>query len=413
MVFSIIQIILIICLNPIPESDSAAYLKSAMNVLESGNIYPHDIDFYSRWIAAPGWINFMALMIFLTGTYKCIYFVNVLLNLGILLQIKFFAESFISKSSGVLVVLIFTIQFSNYGMVLNMFTELIFAFLLLTAIRLYLKGGLTSIVMSGILVGLANSVRQFAPVIVVVFIISHLIYSGYYKRLIPWLFSIAITVLIIGFFNRLNSGYFVYSSITTGANMIAGSNPLSDGSYDVVALKEGGLGFIDNENELTVFQKDSMWKARSINWIVANPVEWLELVPKKLFYLYSCEISTLNHFRTESREGSFSNDFKQLAGHFPWLNSFETVLVLNNLIYLFVLSLSIFSIAIVIKNHYKPGYIAIIYVVIQTGVTLLAVGGDRYHYPMMPAFIFLTAYGLFTKLNKFSNYSVTAKEEGN
>ena len=403
--FVLIQVMLIIYVDPIPESDSLSYLKSALRVVDTGKIYPFDGDFYSRWIAAPGWVNLMALVIFITGSYKSIYFMNVLLNLGILIHLKYLAEEFIDKSAGVFVVIIFTIQCSNYGMCLNMFTELIFLFLLLSSIRLYIRGGLKNIILSGILVALANSVRQFAPVIIIVFIFAHIFYSKSYKRLFPWLLSIFLTIMVIGFCNKINSGYFVYSSVTTGANMIAGSNSLSDGSYDVIALRKGGLGYIENENEVLVFKKDSIWRSRSANWIMENPKEWLGLIPKKLFYLYSCEISTLNHFRTDPRNGSFSGDFRSLANDFPQLDSFQIVLILNNLVYLSIISLALLSIRTVFKEKFIPGYVAIFYIILQTAITVLAVGGDRYHYPMLPAFVFLAAFLLSKLSRKFVVFS--------
>ncbi len=394
--FTLIQLLLVLFIDAVPNSDSAGYLKTAEDAIEAGKLYPLESHFYNRWIAAPGWINILSFFVWITGTYKSVYFFNIILNLTIVSEIYYLTRSLAGIKAAFISLFLFTILLSNYGIVLNLLTELIFTAFLLSALIAYLKDKLWMVFFSGVLIGLANSVRQFAPVIILVFFVSHIIAKSSLKKMIPWTVSIVFTIIVIGSISYLNSGNFIYSSISTGGNMIAGANPLADGSYDGVAVRKGGIGYIPNEGELTVNEKDAIWKERAIKWIVENPVDWLLLVPRKLFYLYGCEVSLLYHFRTEPRPGSFVNDFKGVVQHFPDLSTFEWLLVFNNLVYLTILALSLLSIYYVFRNSYKPGYIALLYIFVQTGVTVLAVGADRYHYPMMPTMIFLAAYTLIS-----------------
>lgn len=392
--FAIIQIILVTLLDVEQFSDSLSYLKNAYSAIDAGKIYPLEHNLNDRWIAAPGWVNLIALFLVVFGSIKSVLYLNIVLNLIILAELYYIVQRFLGSKSAIITLLLFVLLLSNYGIVLFLYTELIFMALLLGSVCFFVQGRLHYTILSGILIGLANWIRPFAPVVFVLLFISLLILKLPLKRMIPWTLSLSFIILIIGGITYFSSGQFISSSITTGANMIAGSNPLSDGSYDGAGLRKGGIGYIPDESLLNVKEKDAIWKERAVKWAVENPGEWLKLIPKKLFYLYSCEISTLHHFRSESRTGSYAEDFKALINHFPQLTLFDWLLVLNNLVYLFILIMSFISIYFVFLNRFYPGYITLLYIFLMTGTTVLAVGADRYHYPMMPAMILMASYCL-------------------
>lgn len=402
-VFALIQFAIVYFVKAVPHSDSALYLSLANDVVETGQLYPGSEHMYSSAVTAPGWVNLIALFLKIFGSYRAVFYFNVLLNIIILLEIYHLTEQQVGTRAAALAFILFVLLLANYGIILNLLTELSFVALVLGAAIAYLRRSVAYIILSGVMIGLAHWIRPFAMVFLILFVASHLLLRYPLKKLVPWVISVALTLFLIGSITYLSSGQFVYSSIGTGINMIMGANPTADGSYNGDVFRKDQIGYIQKGNELTVKEKDAIWKSRSLGWIKENPDEWLKLIPKKMFYLWSCDITLLYHFRTEPRVGSYSADFIGILKHFPVLNRFEWLLVFNNLIYLTIIILSVFSIYYVIKSRFYPGYIALFYIIIQTGVTLLMVGADRYHYPMLPAMIFLAAYCLDKLFQKRQN----------
>ena len=97
--------------------------------------------------------------------------------------------------------------------------------------------------------------------------------------------------------------------------MIIGANPFSDGSGDDTCFSDRGIGYISNNSSLNVKEKDAIWKKRAIVWATNNPIEWIKLIPKKIFYLYSCEVSLLDYFQSAPMPKSYTNDFKDIILH--------------------------------------------------------------------------------------------------
>lgn len=393
-IFVIIQVFMVTFIEVEQFSDSRLYLEKAYKVFKECKLYPTESNLNDVYIVTPGWVNLIALLLNAFGSIKSILYFNIILNVIILGELYYIAKRFFGLQLAIISLFLFVLLLSNYGIVLFLLTELIFVALLLGSFCLFIQNNLKYYILSGILVGLANWVRPFALAIIVILFLSLLILRLPIRRMIPWILGLLFSIILIGSINYLNCGQFIYSPTTVGVNMIIGANPLADGSWDETCLEVGEIGYIPNASSLNVKEKEAIWKTRAIEWAVNNPIEWIKLIPKKIFYMYSCEITLLHHFRSEPRSGSYVNDFKGIIRHFPKLNSFEWLLILDNIVYLFILFMALLSVYFVVKNIFYPGYITLLFILLLTAPTVLAYGADRYHYPMIPPMILLASYSI-------------------
>lgn len=395
--FAIIQIIEIHFLNVEQDSDFKLYVDYARKVINTGHIYPDHSEVYSNWIIAPGYINFLAvlLLVFKNNLRHALYF-NILMNLILLFEVYFLASKIGNKKIGKIAVVLFCMYMTNYGEILYAGTELIFVVLAYGALCLFLKDKHKYYLISGILLAIANWIRALMIPFIVVMVLFFVFKRRNYKKLITFFLGIVITCSVIGLATYKDFGYFSFQSITTGPNLLMGANDNAKGNFNDDVLAPGGIGYSARNNpKLTVKQRNAFWVNEAVNWIEKHPVKYIGLMPAKLYYMYKEDYSILyklaaNDFRFIYR--GFGNNFsiywffKRVIGVLTYRFNF--------LYYALLMILSIVgTVLAVLKREYKflifSGLVFFI-----TGFTILLVGHDRYHYPCMYSVIILVAYSI-------------------
>ena len=84
----LLQVVLIVVFWDVAQrSDQGLYIKMATENFEKGVWYPDVDSIYTSYIWAPGLINFFILQLKLFGTLKANFFLNLLMNVGILCNV--------------------------------------------------------------------------------------------------------------------------------------------------------------------------------------------------------------------------------------------------------------------------------------------------------------------------------------
>jgi len=387
LIFFSIQVLLVSFIDLDHTSDSAYYLETAFKTVETGNLYPASDNLNDRWIRSPGWVNLMALLLYLTGTVKGVLFFNIIFNIIILCEVYYISRKYFGLESAMISLLLFMLLLSNYGIVLFLLSELITVALVLGSVCLAVQNRPEYFLLSGILAGIANWVRPIAPALFITLIISSLVLRFPVKHIFIWLSGLLVIVMLIGGLTYIKCGKFIFSSITTGGNMIIGANPQATGRYDTISFSKDGAAFIADEDNLSVRVKDKIWRKRALEWKLKNPKNWLSLIPKKFYYLYSSDRTFLKYFRSDSKTIPVAESLLAKIIHYP-------AIFINNVIYLFILFMSLLSIYFTIRDENSAACIVLIYIIVLSAMTCIAFGDDRFHYPMIPAMIILASFSI-------------------
>ena len=411
----IIQLLFVIWIEVVQISDFATYQNYATNVVEHNTWYPSIESIYTNYIFAPGLVNYFALLILIFKSAKAILFFNVLLNLILAMEIFYIARKFFGETVSYIFLLLFSLYPTTYGIVLYSASELPFMVLSFGAIVALLQKKTKYIVLAGILVGLANWIRPFLPVMILVgvYICWQITERGRrVKSFLVYMVSTILIIVSIGMFTYSRIGYFNYQSTTSGYNLIMGANDDADGSYDNTVFKEGNIGHISNWDSLTFGQRDVFWRNQAIDWIKENPAKWILLIPYKAINLFLLDLYALTPF-----SGDMSNEVESKAyllsmfKNFPNWKFINWLMVYNQLFYYTILVLSLIGISKSVRVRNKVAISLNIFLFFMIAITLAVVGGGRYHYPMMPLLILFAAYYISLKINKSNFPEMTVRSQ--
>lgn len=211
-------------------------------------------------------------------------------------------------------------------------------------------------------------------------------------------------VLIIGTASYISSGHFVFQSVTGGVNLIMGANDDADGSYNETVFNEGNLGYLPNYDDLSYKEKDSIWMKKSIEWIKQKPIKYLALIPAKLLYMYAVDTYAFSTFYNNEKITSGSDYISSLVNNvlhlkFSRLTWVDYIVIINQVIYMIYLLMFLIGIVFLLikKFNSKEIIFLIAVIVFGTGMTIITVGGARYHYPYLPV-IFIISAALLNQL---------------
>ncbi len=408
--FAILQLIVVFVWGNQQYSDAQSYINLAIHSLSKNTIYPNKDNIFSDYIFAPLFVNYIALVLSIIKNVKVLMVMNVLFNLIVAVQIHKFCKNTLGLKFANITLILYCLYPLNYGSNLFVLTELPFmAFTFYILNRIIFNYGYKNALITGIIVGISNGVRPYLPLFIVLFICSLAIH--YFKEKVKltnllkqgalFMAGIAMMITIFGALSYRNMGYFVFQSTTAGTNLIMGANPDADGSYNGEVFDEGKIGHITND--MTFKERDSFWKAQSIKWIKEKPLDYFLLIPKKLFFLYATDLHSLGYFHPKGFTSVQGRPYieNNLIKPFPRLTFFNYFLIFCQLLYMVILLVSCIGIVYAIKRKDIPYLMLLSYIILGTALILLIVGGSRYHYPFMPAFIVLASYGIYHLQQKY------------
>ncbi len=378
-----------------PTSDSGYYLSLAYDCINAGSAYPlpHHIATDS-YIANPGYINMLALCIALFGSSVAGLWMNVVLNCTLLWILFRVVRHTCGNTSSRIFVILFCLLPSNTLIVTSFMSDLPCTVAGTGALLALTFRGRKMIILSAFLIVLSNYIRPVGITFAVTAIVCILVHAHAARRLL-WLFgSIALFLGMLAFANRLASGHTFLFSTTGGVNALLGANDTADGGYNPLVLAEGREGDIPDRLGYNVFQKDSLWKARALDWTIAHPYRFTALIPAKLYRQYFCD-SYHTSLHEECAVGTLTPEGRMTP-------SFKRLVLLESIPYYFILLLAAAGLYILCKRGARArNFAAVILtpVFINIILTIATVGATRYHYPAMPSFILLATLAIVIRLH--------------
>lgn len=382
-------------------SDSLRYNDLAWNAYNAGTWYPSELNLRDSYIFGNGLVNLFIVLIKLTGSIEAIKYINLVFTYVILFACVYIIRKIFGKTeTEYWFITLYCLFGTFWGEVLQPRTELMFMALAFTALALLMSGKAVACAVAGVLLALANWTRPLGSVFFITGIWLLINQRAKLKKYLCFVLCAAATVGVIGSVAYAQSGRFVYQATTGGYNLIMGANDLADGTsnYDVFN-KAGQSGYLpfDERTAMTYEEQDSLYKSAAFDWIKKNPGKYIALMPKKLFTTLYSEGYSLGTYYDDAAAGSGSAFYKGLFARLTGqsdekISSADIIVLWTQGIYTVTLFAAFACVIYLIVKRRIAALMPFVFAVAGTiGVTLLLVGGPRYHFPVLPLFIMAAA----------------------
>ena len=393
------QFTALILFNADQIEDSERYRGWAITIAESNSFYPDETFEYEQYIANPGFINYLSLFYKISDNDKLPIAGNILLILIMAGCIYYIAlKLFKNKTIAWLSLILLGLFPTFIGEALNLRSEILFTTIAYGAVAIVLSDNRRKYIFCGVLLALANWVRPLGLVFLLSIMLYMLITKEKLINYIKLLSSIIIVVLLIGTASYFSSGHFLFQSSTAGINFIMGANDDADGSYNRDVFNEGNEGYIENSDLISYSDKDEFWMDKSIKWIKENPGEYLALIPAKIYYMYAIDTYAFSSFYSNKVKTSGKEYITPLVKNIIQLKLNELtwvdfVVMINQSLYMAYLLLMVISVIMMLikKQNLRQVVFLMSIVILGTGMTIVTVGGARYHYPYLPILFIMSA----------------------
>ncbi len=376
--------------------DPDSYRYYALQAINNCTLYPNNLNYHDNFIFAPGYVNYIILIHSIFGSFKAVLYSQIILNLFIVILLYNLAAKLFNSKIGYISIWLYLLLTSNLLSPIFGYTELLFIFLSLLSLYLVLSNKWYFIILSGVVLALANWVRPLAIAWMFSVIIYFFLNKSSYKKYACYIAGYIIMIIIIGSITKINFEDFNYASTTGGWNLIMGANDDCSGNYNDIVFREGNIGYISNEdkNVLSYKQQDSTYMSRSIKWIIENPINYISYIPSKVKELFLYD----NQYDMSGDVIINQNKFVFILSKLTFSN--KIVRFCGNLLYWFLLVCS--SVALIFFFKDKRVIFIQLIIMITTFMTLVTVGHPRYHQIFMPYIIISTAFiveKLISKIN--------------
>lgn len=395
-----IQVYVLLTHKVVLASDSQRYFELATLAAKNGVWYPSSLNVHDTYIFGNGLINLMILLIRLTGSIEAIKFVNIFCTFAILISCIYIIRKIFGDTE---IQYWFTIVFcatgTFWGEVAQARTELIFMAFAFGATALLMSGKTYTCLISGAFFAFANWTRPLGIVFMIAGIWLLATQRAKLKQYLCLVLSAVITVGVIGGTAYAKCGYFAYQATTGGYNLIMGASEGADGTSKFEVFGEGGAGYLSEEqkSEMTFKEKDAFYKAEAMKWIKENTGEYIKLMPKKMLVTLYSEGYALGTFYNDATAGNGGAFYRGLIGRMTGqssekLSAADIIVIWTQGIYMITLALAFACVVFLIVKRRAAKLMPFIFTVAGAiGITMLLVGGPRYHFPILPYLIMAAA----------------------
>ncbi len=384
-------VILVLGWNHTLQPDSVEYTTNAKFSFEHGVLYPSIYNLYDRFTHAPGLVNYLIVVYAVFGTFKAAMILNLLMNVAILYEVYYVAKFFFSQKVACVSVLLYCIIIVPLFVSLHILSDHPSYFLFLTGFCLSLQKKWYWVVLGGVCYALSYTIRPtvlaYLVASVVFLVASKRSYRYYLYLLVPY-----IGILFgIGKYFENKIGIYTNTSHISGYGMMHAANENTwagpDMSFDGDPQNSG---YIANADKLTFAEKDSIWKARAIQWVMDNPKRYALLAPQRFFRSYALDYWSLQDVFEDNQYGKVihsSNPEKALR-------NLRLKQMVVSMPYYVVLVLFVIALVRMRRSIFTNCGIILIITLFYTGTTFLLLAEHRGHYPFLFPMIIWAAYGL-------------------
>lgn len=395
-----IQVILLcIFVNHKQLSDYGEYITLAQDCIARGNWYPDSANMHDSYIFAPGLINYFILQMKLFGTMSVNLWLNLMLNLGIIYFVYGISNKLFNKTTAYISVIAYSLLYSTWWVVIPAGTEVPFLFLSLLGLWAVVnQKNIGYIFLAGVAFGLANWIRP----LVVIFLITALVMMYMNKVKISKYISLTIGfVLVLGLIGAASyksANRVILQSSTSGVNLAYTSNDKAYGGVASSLLSDTtNLCYIKNANSYTYAQKDSIWKARSIEWIKDHPVKFAGLYAIKIPGLFAEDTWP---DRAVLPGAGFIDKFAHGQITLPEFIGRVLLLVSKSIVFYIICIVFLIGLWTKRKEILSSKGVILIPVILGIAITCIFSVSPRYHYPFLFAMVIWAAYAFECYLSK-------------
>ena len=424
-VFTILQLLLLVLLGYTPYHDSNAYIEVAREAMGQGGLYPTPVQFQNHaflWNIGAIQVVQWSLQWFQSVTPLLILYA---LMKGLTAWLFYLiVRSLCGNRTALLALLIYVLYPANYGESTSLLSELPFMCLTLGGICLLLCHRRQFL--AAFLLAIANWFRPMG----IVFLLALIVYEWWNRKsknnkndegrvgasptrkphVSPTDKGRATVALIAGYLSAIvliggiyfvRTGHFVYQAKT-------GWMALACYSYDHTDAADFAQNphTIASDTTLNVAQKDRLWREIFIGWLSAHPDDYVAQMPAKLAKTYISDNVNMCAFLKNKSSRPYLYDevsLPRLLNDFPHYSLAQWLALLNLLIYYLIVLFALLSL-----GDYRAATHLLPITIILLGTLLLLFvghGETRFHIPFMPFFILMAAVMLSKRWSGFGSDS--------
>jgi len=393
-------------------SDYGIYQYYASMCSEAHTMYPNETFVHNECILAPGWINILTLWHVIFKSFTGVPYLLLCMN-ALNAWLLWLTCSLLSQKKALKYIVFYCYilipAFATNSIVLA--TEVPYVTFSLLSFYLCLRKEYISIVFAGISIAIALWIRPLADawIIAALFI---LITNRYYIKALVYSIMVIITCSTISIATHANFPDYVYKATTGGVNLLMGANDNSIGTYVWGLRSKGGVGYLPGlrtESDMPVCitldvtdkyhkecsqlyrynEVDRYYKEMAIEWIVANPIKWIKLIPKKLNYLLF-----KGTFKADPLSDAQYLYTKPIRWMYNWQTAFVTIIMIISIIGLFF------------PTSWKDKHriYVVIPIILATGMTIMCFGDPRFNFIFLPLVLIYFAYTIMDVNNFCINH---------
>ena len=389
-----------------PTNDAEGYLEMARVCLAQGEPYPCQALFTGQpFIWNIGAINLVAASLALFGTTWPLLPLMCLLKALTALLLAKTTESLLGRKAALAMLLLYALYPNNWGQSTTLLSEIPSAFFTMTAVWLVVtRRRPWPLFAAGLSLAVANWFRPTALLFIVA-LTAYLLYTERRRALRPVVTvcaAYALAIALIGTECRLRTGHFVYQAESLWCNMV---DECYDGApvaphYDEPLWQEGRPRYIEGHEQMTCFQCADIWRARSLAWLKAHPLEYLAKIPGRLFYMYGMpDIDNMAAFladKSHAENNYITIPYRHLAAEASSLSLAQWLALLCALCYYALLLLAaVGAVGLTVRGRVGEAFLPL-FVVVACSLALVLVmhGETRFKDPFMPYVFMLAGAGL-------------------
>lgn len=368
-----------------PVSDSAYYLGLARDCVAAGLPYPLVSHVAAEpYIANPGYINLLAAALCLPGGAVAALWLNVVLNCALLGVLFCLVRRLCGATVAVVFVILFCVLPSNSFIVESYMSDLPCALAAYGALLAATWPGARHAVLAAVLLTVANYIRPVAMTFAAALVLCMLLGRTDRRRWVAFGVALVASTAALWMLNGALTGTRYCFSTTGGVNAIQGACDSANGGYNADVFAYGQEGYIPDDARLDVFQKDSVWRSRAIDWAAEHPGRFLSFIPRKL-YVQMFNDSFHHSLLRETSEGILTPEGRMAP-------AYRREVVAESVPYYLVLMLAACGVVMLLRaRRRRLVAVALALVAMNLCMAALTVGAPRYHYPVMPVFLMLAA----------------------
>lgn len=383
-------VVLALWWNELPTWDARHfYLPNSLDAFQAGEIYPSARNINDLYIQSAGYTNLLVLIRMLfCGDWHPVLVLNLLLNVGILIDVHFIGRRCFGYHTASIAVIIFCLMPVNLFAPRLVWTEIPFLFLALTGFALVVRGRKWMLVLAGLLFFAAHTLRsiEMAFLLPAVFLLalkrSHV--SRYAALLVPYV----LLLVSFGMLVKSQTGTFLTSASTGGYDLMMAVRNDTWPYQDRTVFTLGHPGYIAGADTMHFAVKDSIWRTRAIEWIKQNP---------RIYAVQYCRrLVEMNRKDSWSIPPLSAYDDINLVNQMPNQYKAHVILYARQLGYSLLFYLCLVLLPVAVWRYRRDlvstkGVVLLVFLFGMVGTCLIPTE-TRYHYEWVWVTILLTSY---------------------